>query len=78
MDAHFNFQEQGYEAPADWARLWDLLPKISADDSREQKNARAAYEKGGQTKALFLALLRAHGIHPEPYDAEAARVRNAA
>ncbi len=76
MNAEFNFEKAGYEAPADWARLWDLLPKSSPNDSEKQKIARGNYEAGGQKKPLMLVLLATYGVKPEPYNAEAAATRN--
>ncbi len=70
MNTKFNFKEVGYEAPGDWSRLWDLVPKSTLDATKTQISARSFYEAEGQTKAALLLLLRAYGINPEPYDAE--------
>lgn len=78
MNADFDFKAKGYESAGDWSRLWDLVPPVSADTTQQQRDAHAAYEKGGQTKPLLLALLATYGVKPEPYDAKVVATRNVA
>lgn len=67
--AIYDFGAKGYEAPGDWTRLNDLLP---ADLDKEE----LALLERDDSKTYVLAVLKAHGIEPGPWDAEAARRRN--
>lgn len=76
MDATFDFKAAGYAAPADWARLYDLLPEpgeVGEIFTRNLDNWRTA----GSTKAGLLHLLASKGIDPGPYDPETVGRRNA-
>lgn len=69
--ADFDFEDAGYQGPAEWARLHDL---ITANTTKDQ---RAALEKN-DTKANVCALLTIHGIEfNRAFDAMAAAKRNA-
>ncbi len=69
--ADFDFEDAGYQGPADWARLHDLIP---ADITKEQ---RAVLEKN-DTKANVSALLTIHDVKfDRAFDAKAAAQRNA-
>ena len=70
MNADYDFEAKGYKAPGDWSRLNDLLP---ADLSKVERNRLAVDD----SKTYVLAVLKAHGVEPGPWDAEAARGRNA-
>jgi hypothetical protein len=71
-----DFKEAGYESPADWARLRDLLPSPGPGEdifARKIENWRIT----GSSKSGLLKLLAASGIHPEPFDSDTVGRRNA-
>lgn len=71
MSDNFDFKASGYDGPADWARLHDLVP---ADITKEQ----AAVVEKNDTKANVCALLTIHGVKfDRAFDASAAAKRNA-
>ncbi len=73
--ADFDFEAAGYQEPADWARLHDLIPRH--DLTLSQRTARAGL-KAKDTKANVCALLKAHNMKfNRVFDAKAAAKRNA-
>ena len=58
----FNFDTAGYQAPADWARVRDLIP----DDIEPKTLAR--WQKGGQKKSDAISLLNDLGIDVPRFD----------
>lgn len=72
MDATFDFEAAGYQAPGDWARLHDLLLGLDLTDQD-----RVSLRK--DTKLSVCAVLTRHGVQfNRRYDPKAAAVRNAA
>ena len=70
MNSTFDFAAAGYDCPADWARLHDLIP---ADIPKGHR----AKLKEGDTKDLVCWILSCNGVqYDRAYDADAAALRN--
>lgn len=75
MDDSFDFEAAGYAAPADWARLHDLLPDPGLGDEAYVRRVKK-WRDDGSRKAELLAILIEKEIYPHPFDPETVGRRN--